>query len=398
MRKIYLIAIAIITATLLMFQSCNKSENFQGIAKPKDSFHSVLRANMNNVGSVPTGSNSKNPSGEFQTIYLDFPEITPEIQNKIDDVNSIRSISDLIVSEGAILEFTNFGKNVKVQFDIPVKEAEKSLDPMIVEAKKYLYSKGFSEQELQTMIATEEATEYDLIPLVIFLQETAFSQNENPFFHCAAVVIGANAPLVSAPSKTAIKQTFSVSVAESSGAVASAIAVGNYTQCLYKEMDVLAETMLTSNEFEKTLDMQKSFIDMLSIENLIETPKINELLSISTDAEMIEWIELNISYTKFTSVAEVNSLSEAIINQATATKTKFISARVELDIALFGEHIDGWINKSIARDPAECRVLATATYMNSVYTCGRIAIFLPKAGLACAVTASVIYAITYMNC
>ncbi|MDR0438192.1 MAG: hypothetical protein LBH22_07830 [Bacteroidales bacterium] len=338
MRKIYLVAIAIITATLLMFQSCNKSENFQGIAKSKDNFHSVLRANMNNVGSVPTGNNSKNPSGEFQTIYLDFPEMTPEIQAKIDQVNSIRSISDLIVSEGAILEFTNFGKNTKVQFDIPVREAEKSLDPMIVEAKKYLYSKGFSEQELQTMIATEEATEYDLIPLVIFLQETEFSQNENPFFPCAAVVIGANAP-ISAPSKTAIKQTFSVSVAESSGAVASAIAVGNYTQCLYKEMDVLAEAMITSDEFEKMLEKQESFIDMLSVENYLETQELADLLNVTTKAELMTWIEHNIAYTLFTSVAQASSLFDALENQIIATKTKFISPRVQNDFVLFEERV-----------------------------------------------------------
>ncbi|MDR0436962.1 MAG: hypothetical protein LBH22_01525, partial [Bacteroidales bacterium] len=146
-----------------LFTSCNKNEIQQGITATKDQFHSVLRMNMNNIG-------------------------------------------------------TNF----EVQFDIPVREAEKSLDPVIIEAKKYLYSKGFTVQEIQEMIAIEGATEYDLIPLVIFLQETEFPQNENPFFQCAAVVIGADVIGVPSPSKTAIKQTFSASVSKASGPVAAA--------------------------------------------------------------------------------------------------------------------------------------------------------------------------------
>ncbi|MCL2683484.1 MAG: hypothetical protein FWE63_08430 [Bacteroidales bacterium] len=339
MKKILFTTALFILGTL--FTSCNKNEIQQGVTTSKDQFHSVLRMNMNNVGAVPIGGGgSKNsPLGELQTIYLDIPELTPEILEKIEHANSIGSISDLIVNSGAILEFTNFGKNVKVQFDIPVKEAEKSLDPMIVEAKKYLYSKGFSEQELQTMIATEEATEYDLIPLVIFLQETEFSQNENPFFQCAEVVIGADIIGVPSPSKTAINQMFSASVSKASGPVAAAIAVGNYMQCLYKEMGVLAETMFASKEFEIFLEKEEAFLDMLSIENYSETQVFADLLSVTTKAEFINWIEHNLSYTKFKSAQEASSLHSAMENQLIATKAKFVSPRVQKDIDLFEEQI-----------------------------------------------------------
>ncbi|MDR0438304.1 MAG: hypothetical protein LBH22_08410, partial [Bacteroidales bacterium] len=79
MKKILFTTALFILGTL--FTSCNKNEIQQGIAATKDQFHSVLRMNMNNVGSVPIGGGgSKNsPSGELQTIYLDIPELTPEI-------------------------------------------------------------------------------------------------------------------------------------------------------------------------------------------------------------------------------------------------------------------------------------------------------------------------------
>jgi len=396
MKKILFTTALFILGTL--FVSCNKNEIQQGITTSKDQFHSVLRMNMNNVGAVPIGGGgSKNsPSGEFQTIYLDFPEITPEIQAKINDVNSIRSISDLIVNSDAILEFTNFGKNTKVQFDIPVKETEKSLDPMIVEAKKYLYSKGFSEQEIQTMIVEEGATEYDLIPLVIFLQETEFSQNENPFFPCAELVIGASVAWVPAPSKSAIKQTFGVSVSKSSGSVSAALAVGNYMQCLYKEMEVLAETMLTSDEFADLLKKQELFEENFSVENYMGTQRFIDLQNVTTKAELMKWLEHNISYTKFTSVAEASSLYDALENQIIAVNKKFISPRVQNDITLFEERTILWLEKEFADSgtkkwgKAFCRahagasiVVGAAAIITATAVAPPLAIFMLGASIYC---------------
>ncbi|MDR0436902.1 MAG: hypothetical protein LBH22_01220, partial [Bacteroidales bacterium] len=153
--------------------------------------------------------------------------------------------------------------------------------------------------------------------------------------------------------KTAIKQTFTVSVSKASGPVAAAIAVGNYTQCLYKEMDVLAETMLTSDEFEKTLEKQTSFVEMLSIENYLETQKFIDLQNVTTKAELMNWLEHNIAYTKFTSIAEASNLFDALEKQTVAMTKKFVSPRVEMDVAIFWERTVLLLERKIEDDESK---------------------------------------------
>jgi len=349
MKKI-LLTTALLALGALLFNSCNKNEAIQEIIGSPNQFHSVLRASMDNVGAVPVGGGSSRapgqpgvPSGEIQTIYLDIQDITPEIRAKIENVNSIRSISELIIRYGAILEFSNIGGNMEVQFDIPVKHAKSSLSPIVAEAKKYLQSKGFSAKEIQEMIVEGGATEYDLIPLVIFLQEAEFSPSENPFFNCAAVMVGAD--YSGSLSKKAIKQTFSTSVSKKSGAVSVVIAVENFLQCMIKEMDVIVEAMITSDEFEKTLKEQKSFVEMFSFDKLEGTPQFVDFENIKTKNELMTWIGHNMAYTQFTSVAQAGSLFDALESQMAIISQTFISPRVQRDVALFEERALLWAEK-----------------------------------------------------
>ena len=357
MKKI-LLSVAMLALGALLFNSCNKNEVKQEIIQSQDQFHSVLRMNMGNVGSIPVGIGGPSGApgqygtmsfGEFQTIYLDIQNITPDVQARIENVSSLRDISELVVNYGAIVELANVNQNFEIQFDIPVEDAKRSLELMVKEAKRYLLYRGFTEREIYEMIVKGGATEYDLVPLVIFLQEAAFS-GDNPFMGCAAAAIGVNA-VGGRLSRTAIEQVFNASVSRVSGPVAAVIAVGNYMHCLVAEMDVLVETMLTSDEFEALLEKQESFIDMFSIGNYLGTPQLAELTSVTTNAELMAWIDHNISLTQFTSVAQASSMLDALETQTIAMNRIFISPRMKSDIVLFEDRAELWIAQQLGDNP-----------------------------------------------
>ena len=54
-------------------------------------------------------------------------------------------------------------------YQVPVEPIVTGLNPAVQEAKEYLYSKGLTEREIQTIITQENGTELDLIPLVMYM-------------------------------------------------------------------------------------------------------------------------------------------------------------------------------------------------------------------------------------
>jgi len=366
MKKI-LLSIAMLALGAFLFNSCKKSEIKQEIIESQDQFHSVLRMNMGNVGSIPVGIGGPSGApgqygttsfGEFQTIYLDIQNITPDVQAKIENVSSLQDISELVVNYGAIVEFANENANSDTRFNIRVQEARASLAPMVMEAKRYLLYRGFTEREIYEMIVVQGATEYDLVPLVIFLQEAAFV-GDNPFMGCAAAAIGVDA-VGGRLSRVAIEQIFNTSVSRVSGPVSAAIAVGNYMHCLVEEMDVIVETMLTSDEFEKMMDKHTSFTTMFLFERFEGTQRDIELENVETRDELMRWIESNMVYTLFTSVAHADQMLSALEKQATTVGDMFIPDRLEKDVELFEDRVQHLMNTPQRMEDWQIAVCAVA--------------------------------------
>jgi hypothetical protein len=356
-KLIALISIATLVGVTLL-TSCNKNETPKHIIENQDLFLSVLRQNMGNVGDVPVGDGARKSgfSGEIQTIYLDILEITPEILEKAENVRTLQDISEIIVSTGATLQQTNENGNLKVQFDIPVQEAQRSLNPIISEAEKYLKSKGFLEQELKNMIAENGATEYDLIPLVIILQE---KENPGMFANCATVAIGKDVKVLNL-SKTTINETFSILTSKISGVVGSAIVVGNYMQCVYKETDIIVENMITSDEFAELLEVQILFNERLAIENYLETQIALDLQNVKNRDEFMVWIKNNLSHTEFSSIGEASDMFETLESQIGVVAKKHLSEDLQqIDAALLEKRISLLIkNLEVEIPPTKCRCTA----------------------------------------
>lgn len=62
-------------------------------------------------------------------------------------------------------------KNAPYEIKVNEKELIKSLSPLVQDAKNYLYAQDMTEEEIQSMIKENNATEIDLIPLVMKLTE-----------------------------------------------------------------------------------------------------------------------------------------------------------------------------------------------------------------------------------
>ena len=76
----------------------------------------------------------------------------------------------------AILQYETTPTNEDYQINLPIETITNSLNPLVLESKQYLYTKGFSEQDIQQMIAEENAEEVDLIPFVMALTQTESNQ------------------------------------------------------------------------------------------------------------------------------------------------------------------------------------------------------------------------------
>ena len=88
-------------------------------------------------------------------------------------VQQAHSVNDLLAVTREVGAQLSFEKTVDADLVITLSEdkAKQTLMPLISECKKYLYSKGFSEKDIQEMIASENASEADLIALVITCSE-----------------------------------------------------------------------------------------------------------------------------------------------------------------------------------------------------------------------------------
>ncbi|WP_114790426.1 hypothetical protein U0035_14205 [Niabella yanshanensis] len=250
---------------MFIFDSCQKA-NYESSrsGQAKDKFIYALKSNKDVIGAVTfknahtTAARGAAPANEqpteYESVYLDFPtNVSPETNVMYQNTNSIQSLSDLINLSEADLAYEPSETNTSYQIDIPVESVMNSLNPLIMEAKQYLYAKGFTDSEIQNMIITEGGTEQDLIPFVMTLsqiengQQVAYiypnifvsSANAmNTYVKCAMVAIGADAlwalggSAAASWSKAAMARAFGAVAKRFLGPIGVAIAVVSFGVCL----------------------------------------------------------------------------------------------------------------------------------------------------------------------
>lgn len=138
-------------------------------------------------------------------------------------------------------------------------ETKKALNPLVQESKKYLYERGFSEQEIQSMLKSENADETALVPLVLAATESesrymasashsafigwpmkcyAAEVNLDAALNCAIRAVGIDAIASLEPSKNkkwtkvALKKMFKTVAKRFLGPVGVALAVVEFGLCM----------------------------------------------------------------------------------------------------------------------------------------------------------------------
>lgn len=166
--------------------SCKKQElknsyNYEGNTKFRAAIEenkSVVGATIltNLVNSKATSRNAfsatSNTTNEEFPIYVDFPSpVTTEIQAQFDNINSLQSLSNLLQSTNAVVQYEPTASNSNYSLSVDTNAVTTSLNPLVQDSKEFLYTKGFTEQDIQQMLVEENAVETDLIALAMVITE-----------------------------------------------------------------------------------------------------------------------------------------------------------------------------------------------------------------------------------
>ena len=266
----------IIFSAVIIFDSCKKN-NYESsaIGKANAQFFSALKSNEISIGSISLNSKTEKSSTVSESnssaakeslssysalvvnpIYLNFPNgVNAGLIAEFDNINTIQELNNVMHQTNAIVQYEQTPSNSNYQLEVPIEQVVTSLNPMVQESKKYLYSKGFTELEIQQMIMAESGEETDLIPLVMTIAQSEKTQlvarNYSSFFintaqaktwqevgSCAMKALGADILFSLAQSsatawtKSAIKSAFKTVAKRMLGPIGVAVAVVEFTWCL----------------------------------------------------------------------------------------------------------------------------------------------------------------------
>lgn len=266
-----LILNAIFATGLFVLNSCEKMEYESSPLKASnEKFMAALNSNKITIGALQIAkqgdktinimSYGSTTDDSLEPIYLSFPdELSPETYSNFQQTNTIHELSELVYYNDATIEYEPTTLNSNYRIDVPVQEVINTLDPLVLESKQYLYAKGFTEQDIQQMIAEEGGTEQDLIPFVMLLVENENNNligktNSGIFFNsayaqynltaaevgdCAMAAIGVDViwalgeSSATAWSMSAMKRAFGAVAKRMLGPIGVAIAVVSFGLCLH---------------------------------------------------------------------------------------------------------------------------------------------------------------------
>lgn len=254
-----------------LIQSCKKTDNNYNNGEAKIRFYDAINKNKSLIGSV-TASQLNNPSLTINNSSEAFSDITSE-NEYLEDVYvqppggggfgelpgslSIQQMSDLVLNYNAVIQYTPSPTNHG--FNVPINEVVSSLNPLLTEARAYLNTKGFTNEELNQMVIDSGAVEADLIPFAMVLasNEPSPTSKRNNYFsqffgqsayagdvtwhdylRCGLVAIGLQFAAAAGPSmtgswsKAAMKQAFGAIAKRFLGPVGVAIAVVSFGVCI----------------------------------------------------------------------------------------------------------------------------------------------------------------------
>lgn len=222
------------------------------ISSLDDNVDSFMNTDIVITESTLTPSSTRSQSvTATRKLYVDLSDIdTPVV---LDTIKTPKQIMNLVKTTGAEISLKDDGTYTHT-LTISEEESLTALNPLILDSKKYLYGKGFTEAEIQTMLKENHVDESALVPFVLSLtEEEEYQQynivnNElyitrsvdwNRAGRCAVRALGfdALAGLAQSTAKTwskaVLKTVFKTVASKMVGPVGVAIAVIDFSLCYW---------------------------------------------------------------------------------------------------------------------------------------------------------------------
>lgn len=144
-----------------------------------DNIDSFMNSNIvlkeSALNSTNTNTRSQSIVGT-RKLYVDLSYAETPVA--IETIKTPKQILNLVKTTGAEISLIDDGTYTHT-LTISEEESLSALNPLILDSKKYLYGKGFSEIEIQTMLKENNVDESALVPFVLSLTEEEEYQNSN---------------------------------------------------------------------------------------------------------------------------------------------------------------------------------------------------------------------------
>lgn len=241
---------------IFIFDSCKKS-NYENSDSGKTArkFNETMDKVRASLGSTSLINNVAFQSRMIEdkgTYYLDFPEETnPQVINDFSSNANIENLTTILANHGVSID-DSINTDAEVIIQVPNDEIRTALEPLVVEAKNYLISKGATTQQINEMLQEEGAEDIDLIPFVKALTSAEAQQyvvknitfpflseaNANKILECGIKALGFDALAALAQSTAsawtwgAIKTAFKTVAKKMYGPIGVAVAVIEFGICM----------------------------------------------------------------------------------------------------------------------------------------------------------------------
>ena len=285
MKKNILCLLVLLFVVSLVFYSCEQKtdlnvqnvENKNYLNEIDKCFDTFIHSKLRGTSQLATTRHDEKCdklADDLTDVYINFPDSTDK-KKYIEEAKLIKTIEDFLkLQHKTAAEFSLKDSSLfSYKIQISEKAADEAIKPLIAPSKKFLYERGFSENEIKDMLKENNATESDLVLLTLVVnekeiknQQVAKTASVNTFnildlfvtpayanndlcekctklakdaYDCTKKVLGfSNFGLFYAyktMTKETIKQIFINLVKSYSGKVCIALAVAEFIWCLYSK-------------------------------------------------------------------------------------------------------------------------------------------------------------------
>lgn len=178
-----LLVLLFVVVVSLVFYSCEQKtdlnvqnvENKNYLNEIDKCFDTFIHSKLRGTSQLATTRHDEKCdklADDLTDVYINFPDSTDK-KKYIEEAKLIKTIEDLLklqhktAAEFSLKDSSLF--NCKIQ--ISEKAADKAIKPLIAPSKKFLYKRGFNENEIKDMLKENNATESDLVLLTLVVNE-----------------------------------------------------------------------------------------------------------------------------------------------------------------------------------------------------------------------------------